>query len=111
MPIFLRFPAHFEYGKFHYIDSGRVEPRIAYTPTNTPPKTPQIPRYDNKPFKQPNYVDGTWEFPLDQEAFTGRMPASQIPIGGYSDPSMPSSATMVDVDDDLGLEKEVWHLN
>ena len=63
MPFF-RFPAHFEYGKFHYIDSGRVEPRIAYTPTNTPPKTPQIPRYDNKPFKQPNYVDGTWEFPL-----------------------------------------------
>ena len=104
-----RFPAQFEYGKFMYVDSGRVEPRIAYTPTNTPPKTPQIPRYENKPFKQPNYVDGTWEFPLDQEAFTGRMPASQIPIGGYSDPSMPSSATMVDVDDDLGLEREVRH--
>ena len=79
-----------------------MEPKIAYTPTNTPPKTPQIPRYDNKPFKQPNYVDGTWEFPLEQEAYTGRMPASQIPLGGYSDPSLPSSAVMVDVDDDAG---------
>ena len=97
-----KFPAQFEYGNFKYIDSGRVEPKIAYTPTNTPPKTPQIPRYDNKPFKQPNYVDGTWEFPLEQEAYTGRMPASQIPLGGYSDPSLPSSAVMVDVDDDAG---------
>merc|ERR1712107_210519 len=76
------------------------------TPTNTPPKTPQIPRYDNKPFKQPNYVEGTWEFPIDQEAYTGRMPASQIPIGGYNDPSMPSSAVMVDVDDDMMINEE-----
>ena len=103
-----RFPAQFEYGQFKYIDSGRVEPKIAYTPTNTPPKTPQIPRYDNKPFKQPNYVEGTWEFPINQEAYTGRMPASQIPLGGYNDPSLPSSAVAVDVDDDMGIlmEKE-----
>ena len=26
----------------------------------------------------------------------------QIPLGGYSDPSLPSSAVMVDVDDDAG---------
>ena len=102
-----QFPAQFEYGNFKYIDSARVEPKIAYTPTNTPPKTPQIPRYDMKPFKQPNYVDGTWEFPLEQEAYTGRMPASQIPLGGYHDPSMPSSAVMVDVDDEELVEKEV----
>ena len=102
-----QFPAQFEYGNFKYIDSARVEPKIAYTPTNTPPKTPQIPRYDLKPFKQPNYVDGTWEFPLEQEAYTGRMPASQIPLGGYHDPSLPSSAVMVDVDDEEVVEKEV----
>ena len=84
-----------------------MEPKIAYTPTNTPPKTPQIPRYDLKPFKQPNYVDGTWEFPLEQEAYTGRMPASQIPLGGYHDPSLPSSAVMVDVDDEELVEREV----
>ena len=102
-----QFPAHFTYGNFNYIDSGRVEPKIAYTPTNTPPKTPQIPRYDIKPFKQPNYVDGTWEYPLDQEPYTGRMPASQIPLGGYHDPSLPSSAVMVDVDDEQMMEKDV----
>jgi len=102
-----QFPAQFEYGNFKYIDSARVEPKIAYTPTNTPPKTPQIPRYDLKPFKQPNYVDGTWEFPLEQEPYTGRMPASQIPLGGYHDPSLPSSAVMVDVDDEELVEREV----
>ena len=102
-----QFPAQFEYGNFKYIDSARVEPKIAYTPTNTPPKTPQIPRYDLKPFKQPNYVDGTWEFPLEQESYTGRMPASQIPLGGYHDPSLPSSAVMVDVDDEELVEKDV----
>eukprot|EP00092_Neocalanus_flemingeri_P067819 GFUD01082820.1.p1 GENE.GFUD01082820.1~~GFUD01082820.1.p1 ORF type:complete len:503 (+),score=74.45 GFUD01082820.1:149-1510(+) len=96
-----QFPAVFEYGKFKYIDSARVEPKIAYTPTNTPPKTPQIPHYDIKPFKQPNYVDGTWSYPGEQEAYTGIMPASQIPIGGFpqQDPNLPSSATPVEVDD------------
>ena len=102
-----KFPAQFEYGNFKYIDSARVEPKIAYTPTNTPPKTPQILRYDNKPFKQPNYVDGTWEYPLGEEPYTGRMPANRIPIGGYNDPSLPSTAVMVDVDDDLNvMEKD-----
>lgn len=96
-----QFPAVFEYGKFKYIDSARVEPKIAYTPTNTPPKTPQIIHYDIKPFKQPNYVDGTWSYPVEQEAYTGIMPASQIPIGGFpqQDPNLPSSATPVEVDD------------
>ena len=96
-----QFPAVFEYGKFKYIDSARVEPKIAYTPTNTPPKTPQIPHYDIKPFKQPNYVDGTWSYPVEGEPYTGIMPASQIPIGGFPqpDPNLPSSATPVEVDD------------
>ena len=31
------------------------------------------------------------------------MPPSQIPIGGYADPNMPSSAVMVDVDDDMNF--------
>ena len=48
-------------------------------------------------------MDGTWEFPLEQEAYTGRMPPSQIPIGGYADPNLPSSAVMVDVDDDMNF--------
>jgi len=96
-----QFPAVFEYGQFKYIDSARVEPKIAYTPTNTPPKTPQIPHFDVKPFKQPNYVDGTWTYPVEQEAYTGIMPASQIPIGGFPqpDPSIPSSSQPVEVDD------------
>jgi len=101
-----QFPAVFEYGQFKYIDSARVEPKIAYTPTNTPPKTPQIPHFDVKPFKQPNYVDGTWQYPDQQEAYTGIMPASQIPIGGFplADPNLPSSAQPVEVDD-VEIEK------
>jgi len=101
-----QFPAVFEYGQFKYIDSARVEPKIAYTPTNTPPKTPQIPHFDVKPFKQPNYVDGTWQYPDQQEAYTGLMPASQIPIGGFplADPNLPSSAQPVEVDD-VEMEK------
>ena len=64
-------PAKFQYGQFNYIDTAREEPKIAYTPTNTPPKTPQMPHFDYKPFKQPNYIEGTWIMPGDQEAYTG----------------------------------------
>ena len=66
-------PAEFEYGKFKYVDTARVEPKIAYTPTNTPPKTPQMPHFDKAPFKQPNYIDGTWIFPEEQEAYRGQL--------------------------------------
>lgn len=65
-------PAQFNYGKFNYIDTARVEPKIAYTPTSTPPKTPQMPHFDKLPFKQPNYIDGTWILPDDLEAYKGR---------------------------------------
>ena len=65
-------PAEFEYGKFKYVDTARVEPKIAYTPTNTPPKTPQMPHFDKAPFKQPNYIDGTWIMPEDTEAYRGK---------------------------------------
>ena len=65
-------PAEFEYGKFKYVDTARVEPKIAYTPTNTPPKTPQMPHFDKAPFKQPNYIDGTWILPAEQEAYRGK---------------------------------------
>ena len=64
-------PPEFEYGKFKYVDTARVEPKIAYTPTNTPPKTPQMPHFDKAPFKQPNYIDGTWILPEDIEAYRG----------------------------------------
>jgi len=93
-------PAQFTTGNFKYIDTARVEPKIAYTPTNTPPKTPQVPHFDLKPFKQPNYIDGTWVMPAEQQAYTGSMPASQIPIEGFPlDPNQPSTAAPVDVDD------------
>jgi hypothetical protein len=65
-------PAEFTYGKFHYVDSARVEPNIAYTPTSTPPKTPLLQRFDRTPFKQPNYVDGNWIMPEEQEAYRGK---------------------------------------
>jgi len=100
-------PARFTSGKFQYIDTARVEPKTAYTPTNTPPKTPQIPHFDVKPFKQPNYVDGTWTYPTESDPYTGLMPASQIPIEGYKtpiDPSTPSSDVPVDIDDQLKPE-------
>jgi hypothetical protein len=67
----MELPAKFQYGQFNYIDTAREEPKIAYTPTNTPPKTPQMPHFDYKPFKQPNYIDGTWIMPGEQEAYTG----------------------------------------
>ena len=65
-------PAEFEYGRFKYVDTARVEPKIAYTPTNTPPKTPQMPHFDKLPFKQPNYIDGTWILPEDMESYRGQ---------------------------------------
>ena len=64
-------PAEFTYGQFHYVDSARVGPKIAYTPTSTPPKTPTLQRFDKTPFKQPNYVDGNWILPEEQEAYRG----------------------------------------
>jgi len=78
-----RHPARFTTGAFQYIDTARVEPKIAYTPTNTPPKTPQVPHFDVKPFKQPNYVDGVWNYPEDQEPYKGPMPAHLIPVDGF----------------------------
>ena len=75
-----------------------MEPKIAYTPTNTPPKTPQIPHFDVKPFKQPNYIDGVWNYPGEQEPYTGPMPAHLIPVEGFADPNLPSSRSPVAVD-------------
>ena len=71
-------PATFEYGDFKYIDTARVEPKVAYTPTNTPPKTPQTPHFDLKPFKQPNYIDGVWIMPGDQEPYTGQFDSDRL---------------------------------
>jgi len=68
----IELPAKFQYGQFNYIDTAREEPKIAYTPTNTPPKTPQMPHFDYMPFKQPNYIEGTWIMPGEQEAYTGK---------------------------------------
>ncbi len=64
-------PAEFTYGQFQYVDTARVGPKIAYTPTSTPPKTPTMQRFDKTPFKQPNYVDGNWIMPEEQEAYRG----------------------------------------
>ncbi|XP_040569771.1 uncharacterized protein [Lepeophtheirus salmonis] len=46
-------PPVFEFEGLKYIDTARVEPRIAYSPEKTPPKTPDTPRYDQKPFADP----------------------------------------------------------
>ena len=50
-------PAVFEYDdgskNFKYIDTARVEPRIAYSPEKTPPKTPETPHFPFKPFRDP----------------------------------------------------------
>ncbi len=46
-------PAVFEYNSFKYIDTARVEPRIAYSPEKTPPKTPETPHFGKNPFPKP----------------------------------------------------------
>jgi len=46
-------PPVFEYDGLKYIDTARVEPRIGYSPEKTPPKTPDTPRYQQKPFVVP----------------------------------------------------------
>ena len=46
-------PAVFEYNGLKYIDTARVEPRIAYSPEKTPPKTPETPHFGIKPFRDP----------------------------------------------------------
>lgn len=117
-PSGVELPAKFKYGQFNYIDTAREEPKIAYTPTNTPPKTPQMPHFDYMPFKQPNYIDGTWIMPGDQEPYTGLMPASQIPVEGYhhhhhhqqSYPDLPTSSVPIEVDDDLPEPMEIESL-
>jgi hypothetical protein len=50
-------PPVFEYNSFKYIDTARVEPRIAYSPEKTPPKTPETPHFGRNPFPKP-YEDG-----------------------------------------------------
>ena len=49
-------PPVFEYDGLKYIDTARVEPRIAYSPQKTPPKTPPTPHFGQKPFANP--LDG-----------------------------------------------------
>merc|ERR1711997_1192107 len=46
-------PAQFEYNGLKYIDTARVEPRIAYPPEKTPPKTPETPHFSHTPFIPP----------------------------------------------------------
>jgi hypothetical protein len=46
-------PPVFEYNSFKYIDTARVEPRIAYSPEKTPPKTPETPHFGRNPFPKP----------------------------------------------------------
>eukprot|EP00096_Caligus_rogercresseyi_P010262 TRINITY_DN3679_c0_g1_i2.p1 TRINITY_DN3679_c0_g1~~TRINITY_DN3679_c0_g1_i2.p1 ORF type:complete len:588 (+),score=146.07 TRINITY_DN3679_c0_g1_i2:174-1937(+) len=48
-----KLPPVFEFEGLKYIDTARVEPRIAYSPEKTPPKTPDTPRYEQKPFADP----------------------------------------------------------
>ena len=96
--ILLFFHSRFTSGNFQYIDTARVPPKIAYTPTNTPPKTPQIPHFEVKPFKQPNYIEGVWNYPDNQEPYTGPMPAHLIPVEGFTDPTLTSSRGPVEVD-------------
>ena len=49
-------PPVFEYDGLKYIDTARVEPKIAYSPEKTPPKTPETPHFGVKPFRNP--LDG-----------------------------------------------------
>lgn len=46
-------PAVFEYDGLKYIDTARVEPRKAYSPEKTPPKTPDTPHFSHTPFVPP----------------------------------------------------------
>jgi hypothetical protein len=46
-------PAVFEFDGRKYIDTARVEPRIAYSPEKTPPKTPETPHFSHTPFIPP----------------------------------------------------------
>ena len=46
-------PPVFEYNGLKYIDTARVEPKIAYSPEKTPPKTPETPHFGIKPFRNP----------------------------------------------------------
>ncbi|QQP38461.1 Histamine receptor H3, partial [Caligus rogercresseyi] len=48
-----KLPPVFEFEGLKYIDTARVEPRIAYSPEKTPPQTPDTPRYEQKPFADP----------------------------------------------------------
>ena len=41
---------------FKYMDSARMEPRIAYSPEKTPPKTPTTPRFNHTPFVPPGNI-------------------------------------------------------
>ena len=57
-------PAVFEYNGLKYIDTARVEPKVAYSPQKTPPKTPETPHFSHTPFINPgNNTDGTQVWP------------------------------------------------
>lgn len=46
----------FEYNGLRYIDTARVEPRKAYSPEKTPPKTPETPHFSHTPFINPTQM-------------------------------------------------------
>jgi hypothetical protein len=46
-------PPVFEFEGMKYIDTARVEPKIAYSPEKTPPKTPETPYFQKTPFVNP----------------------------------------------------------
>ena len=64
-------PAVFEYNGLKYIDTARVEPRIAYSPEKTPPKTPETPHFRHTPFIPPGntVVNPNPVWPTAQQTF------------------------------------------
>jgi len=43
-------PPEFTYGNLRYIDTARAQPKIAYSPEKTPPKSPITPHFSHAPF-------------------------------------------------------------
>ena len=46
-------PAEFTYNNLRYIDTARAQPKIAYSPEKTPPKSPITPHFSHTPFIPP----------------------------------------------------------
>ena len=96
-------PAEFTYNNLRYIDTARAQPKIAYSPEKTPPKSPITPHFSHTPFipTQPVVVNPDPVWPQPGQNFE-MAEISPPPVATSERKERPSSFTLENLEGSPG---------